>query len=175
MTVATKTKSPATAIEEVATQAKEQYEGFVKAGQEQVVKQFEQTAAALKEQADKTIAQFFKGFEDLQVLSKGNVEALIESTTTAAKGAEDLGREVAAYTQASLDKSITTGKALLAAKTLQEVVELQNSYAKSSFDAMVAEATRLQEMSVKVANAAFAPLNARLNVAVEKLSKPLAA
>lgn len=162
-------------LETVTAQAKEKYEGFVKAGQEQTVKQFEQTATAAKEQFEKTTAQLLKGYEDLQAASKANVEALVESSTIAAKGAEDLSREVVAYGQSALDKSITTGKALLTAKSLQEVVELQNGFFKSSFDSFVSEATRIQELSVKVTNEALAPLSARVNATVETFSKPLAA
>jgi hypothetical protein len=40
---------------------------------------------------------------------------------------------------------------------------------------MVAEGTKLQEASVKLAENAFAPVNARMTVAMEKLAKPLAA
>lgn len=169
------TKFSATSIELVTSQAKEQYEGLVKAGQEQSVKQFEKTTAAAKEQFEKTTAQLLKGYEDLQATSKANVDALLESSAIAAKGAEDLGREVVAYSQSVLDQSITTGKALLTAKSLQEVVELQNSFLKSSFDAFIAETTRIQELSVKVTNDALAPLSGRVNATVETLSKPLAA
>ncbi|CAO3354545.1 phasin family protein [Azospirillum palustre] len=160
-------------LENVATQAKEQYEGLVKAGQEQTVKQFEQTATAAKEQFEKTAAQLLKSYEDLQATGKANVEALIASSTIAAKGAEDLGREVVAYGQSALDKSITTGKALLTARTIQEVVELQNDFLKSSFDSLLAETTRLQELSTKVTNEALAPLNARVSATVETFSKPI--
>jgi phasin family protein len=169
------TKFTPKSLENVTAQAKEQYEGFVKAGQEQSVKQFEQTATAAKEQFEKTTAQLLKSYEDLQAASKANVEALVESSSIAAKGAEDLSREVVAYSQSTLDKSITTGKALLTAKSLQEVVELQNSFFKSSFDAFISEATRIQELTVKVTNDALAPLSARVNATVETLSKPLAA
>jgi len=169
------TKFTPKSLEIVTTQAKEQYEGLVKAGQEQSIKQFEQTASVAKEQFEKTTAQLLKGYEDLQATSKANVEALVESSTIAAKGAEDLSREVVAFSQSVLDKSITTGKALLTAKSLQEVVELQNSFLKSSFDAFVAEATRIQELSVKVTNDALAPLSTRVSATVETLKKPLAA
>jgi hypothetical protein len=40
---------------------------------------------------------------------------------------------------------------------------------------MVAEGTKLGEMSFKVANDAIAPIQARVNVAVEKMAKPIAA
>ncbi|CAO3418371.1 phasin family protein [Azospirillum doebereinerae] len=162
-------------LETVTAQAKEQYQGFVKAGQEQTVKQFEQTATAAKEQFEKATTQLLKSYEDLQAAGKANVEALVESSSIAAKGAEDLSREVVAYSQSALDKTITTGKALLTAKSLQEVVELQNSFLKSSFDSLIAETTRIQELSVKVTNEALAPLSARVNATVETLSKPLAA
>ncbi|MCG5239990.1 phasin family protein [Azospirillum doebereinerae] len=162
-------------LETVTAQAKEQYEGFVKAGQEQTVKQFEQTATAAKEQFEKATTQLLKSYEDLQAAGKANVEALVESSSIAAKGAEDLSREVVAYSQSALDKTITTGKALLTAKSLQEVVELQNSFLKSSFDSLIAETTRIHELSVKVTNEALAPLNARVTATVETLSKPIAA
>ncbi|PWC32658.1 TIGR01841 family phasin [Azospirillum sp. TSO35-2] len=162
-------------LETVATQAKEQYEGLVKAGQEQTVKQFEQTASAAKEQFEKATTQILKSYEDLQAAGKANVEALVASSTIAAKGAEDLSREVVAYSQSALDKSITTGKALLTAKSLQEVVELQNAFLKSSFDSLVAETTRIQELTTKVTNEALAPLNARVTATVETFSKPIAA
>ncbi|MBP2298240.1 phasin family protein [Azospirillum picis] len=161
-------------IDSVTTQAKEQYEGLVKAGQEQTLKQFEQTATAAKEQFEKATAQMLKSYEDLQAAGKANAEALIASSTIAAKGAEDLGREVVAYGQSALDKSIAAGRALLSAKTLQEVIELQNDFLKSSFDSMLAETSRLQELTTKVTNEALAPLNARVTATVETLSKPVA-
>ncbi len=175
MTIATKAKPATKSFESVAVQAKESYEGFVKAGQEQAAKAFEQTASATKEQVEKASAQFLKGYEEIQAFSKGNVDALVQSGAIAAKGAEDLGREVVAYVQASFDKSVTTGKALLTAKSLKEVIDLQTDFVKSSLESFASEATRLQDLSTRVTNEAIAPLNARVNAAVETLSKPLAA
>lgn len=175
-TAALKAKpAPKLIIEDVAIQAKEQFEGIVKAGQEQAAKQFEQTVAATKEQVEKASAQMLKGYEDYAAFNKATVDALVKSSTIAVKGAEDINKELVAFAQASFDNSVAIGRALLSAKSFNEVVELQNSYAKQSFDSLVAEATKLQELSVKVTNEAFAPLNARVNAAVEKLAKPLAA
>ena len=47
--------------------------------------------------------------------------------------------------------------------------------AKAALEKMVAEGTKLQEASVKLAESAFAPVNARMTVAMEKMAKPLAA
>ena len=176
MTTATLKAKPAPKliIEDVAAQAKDHFEVIVKAGQEQASKTFEQTVAATKEQVEKASAQLLKGYEEYTAFSKANLDALVKSGTVAAKGAEDLNKELLAFARASFDKSVAAGRALLSAKSINEVVELQNSYAKQSFDSFVAEATKLQELSVKVANEAFAPLNARVNAAVEKFAKPAA-
>ena len=40
---------------------------------------------------------------------------------------------------------------------------------------MLAETSRLQELTTKVTNEALAPLNARVTATVETLSKPIAA
>lgn len=162
-------------IEDVAGQAKEQFEAIFKAQQEQAKAQFEQTFAATKEQVEKASAQLLKGYEDLAAFSKDNVDAFVQSSTIVAKGAEEIGKEVVAFAQSSFEKNVAAGKALMSAKSINEAVDLQNTFAKQSFDAFVAEATRIQELSVKVANEAFAPLTARLNAAVATLSKPMAA
>ncbi|MBP2230729.1 phasin family protein [Azospirillum agricola] len=147
-------------IEDAVSTAKQNLEGLVKAQQEQV---------------EKASAKILKSYDDLSTLTKGNVDAVVKSGTIVAKGAEEAGKQVAAFTQSSLEKSVSTGKALLAVKTIQELVELQNAYAKASFDAFVAETTKLQELSVKIANEALAPLSERVNLTVGTLSKPAAA
>ncbi len=147
------------AIEDAVSTAKQNVEGLVKAQQEQI---------------EKASAQILKSYEELTSLTKGNVDAVVKSGTIVAKGAEEAGKQVAAFTQTSLEKSAANGKALLAVKTIQELIELQTAFTKSSFEAFVAESTKLQELSVKIANEALAPLSERANLAVEKLSKTAA-
>lgn len=175
MTTTVKTKPEALkAIEDVAVATKEQLESIVKASQEQARKNFEQTVSAAKEQVEKASAQVLKGYEDLAAFNKDTVDAVVLSSTIAARGSEELSREVAAFARTNFDASVAAGKALLGAKTFQEVVELQSSYAKSSFESFIAEARKIQELSAKITNDAFAPLNARVNAAAEQFSKPLA-
>lgn len=148
------------AMEDAVSQAKQNLEGLVKAQQEQV---------------EKASAQILKSYDEIATLAKDNVDALVQSGTIVAKGAEEAGKQVAAFGQASVEKNVATGKALFAVKTLNELVELQNAYVKQSMDALLAEGVKLQELSVKIANEALAPINAQVNATVEKLSKPIAA
>ena len=68
----------------------------------------------------------------------------MKSGTIVAKGAEEAGKQVAAYTQFSLEKGAANGKALLAVKTIQELVELQSAIAKTAVEAFVKESAKLQ-------------------------------
>lgn len=166
---------PTQILEEVAAAAQESVEEIVKVGQEEVRKRYDETVTVAREHMDKAQAQLTQGYEEFTAFSQGNVEAVIAASTLSYKGAERIGKAVVAYAQASLDKSIALGRAVLGARSVTEVVAISNDFAKSSYETAVVEATRIQELGVEVANEALAPLSARFNVAVEKFAKPLAA
>ena len=138
-------------------------------------KPVDQAIAQTKEKVEKMSKQVFATFEDVVGFQKDNVEAFVASSTILTKGFEALSKEIAAFTQAQYEQSVATTKALFAVKSVKELVDLQTEFAKSSFDAMVAEATKVSETGFKVANEAAEPITARVNAAVEKLSKLKAA
>jgi phasin family protein len=136
---------------------------------------YEKIFGATRERVEKASQTAFKTVEEMQKLSKDNLEAYVQASTIVAKGFEQLGKAWMAFTQEALEQSAAAAKALLGAKSVREAVDLQTEWAKASFDKFVAESTKLSEQSVKVANEAFEPINARFTVAVEKLWKPVAA
>ncbi|MDR3517824.1 MAG: phasin family protein [Azospirillaceae bacterium] len=172
MTVQQNTVNP---LETVVAQAKDTVENFVKVGQETVHKQYEQALSTTKEQAEKTSQHLLRGYEELTSFSKANVDALVASSGVLVKGFEDIGKAVAAFTRSSVEANVANSKALLTAKSLKELVELNHTFARTSFDALMSETTKLSELSIKVANESLAPINARVNAAVEKIAKPIAA
>jgi len=146
---------------------KEQIEKAVKASTEATEKAF----AATKERLD----ALAKSYGDAAKLGKDGVEAFVAAGTLASKGVEDLNADMLAFAKSRYEGNIAAAKAMMAAKTLQEVVELQNGYTKSALEAYVAQANKIGEASAKLAQNAFAPLNAQMQAAVEKFVKPLAA
>ena len=127
-----------------------------------------------KDQMEKAAEQLLKGYGELSSLAKGNVDAVVASGNIVAKGAEEVGQQVAAFTQASLQKQAEAGKALLGLTSFQDLMAFQSAFVKSSFENFVSEATRLQELSVKVTNEALAPINARVNANISVLTKAVA-
>ena len=119
----------------------------------------------------KMVQNTFTNVDEVQAISKANVEALVKSSQIVAKGVEDLSKAIFSYAQASVQQSVDLGQAYAGVKTLKDLTDLQNKTTQKSIESMVAEGTKLSEISVKVANDAFEPINARISELVRKVSK----
>jgi phasin family protein len=100
--------------------------------------------------------------------SKKNLEAVVASVTAATKGAEALGAQAMAYSKKSLEDQVTAAKTLTGAKSVQEVVELQTAFAKSSLEAYVTEMNKASEIVAASMKECFQPLNERVTAFVER-------
>jgi phasin family protein len=164
-------------IEEAVAVHQETIETVVKAGADVAGKSVDNVVALTKdhvEAAVKASSEVFKGYEDIMLFGKENLEALMASGNIVARGVQDLSKTVVALAQESLEDSIAAGKALVGAKTLKEVIDLSSSLAKSNFDKLVAESSRLGKLSSKLAEEALAPIHGRVDAAVKKLTKTAA-
>ncbi len=171
MTIKNKAGKPATDYAEA-------YQGVADKGQE--------TLGAASDAAADTATNAFtfsrervealvKGYDDFAGYSKDTIEALISAGTVATKGVEAINAEILAYSKAALEDSIVAAKAVMAVKSVQELVELQSEFARSAMDNFMQQTTKVGELSAKLTQEAFEPINARVQAAVEKLVKPLAA
>ncbi len=135
------------------------------AGTEKAKAMFGEINARAKGVAEKSA----KFMEELTELTKGNVEAIVASGKIAAKGAETMGADAAAYSKKSLETATGAMKSMAAVKSPTELFQLQGELAKSSFDAMVAETSKMTETMVKLAGEMFQPISSRLAVTAEKI------
>ncbi len=127
------------------------------------------------DQASKAAEGLFKAAEEAAEFSRGNAEAMAKATQAYVVGFQDLGRQSFALFQGLADQALENVKALSGVKSLKEVAELQSSYTRTTMEKTFAESAKLQEAALKLAESAFAPLGARVTVAVEKITRPLAA
>jgi phasin family protein len=126
-----------------------------------------------KDQFAKAAETQFKAADDVAAFGKSNVEAVIQSGSIFFHGLEELTKTLVSLTQSQVESSMSVAKSLIAAKTLTEFTDLQNSYAKSAFDNAVSEATRLSELAIKITNESIEPISARVTAAIEQMSKPV--
>lgn len=161
-------------VEAAVNASKETVEAVMKAGTDAYAKQYEQTVTMTKDQVEKASAMMFQNYDEFVSLNKANLDAVVATTTTVAKGFETLAKELMGFAQGNVENGMTTTKKLLGAKNLQELMDLQTEYGRALFDGCVAESAKVAEMSMKTANEAFAPLQERVQVSVEKMTRPAA-
>ena len=120
---------------------------------------------AFKDQVEKSLA----GLNELNAHSKKNLEAVVASVTAATKGAESLGAQYMAYSKTAVENQVAAAKALSGAKSVQEAVELQTSWAKSAMELYMAEVGKMGETVSATIKDSFKPINERVTATVEKL------
>lgn len=136
---------------------------------------YDQAVAMTKERVEKTSKAVFQGYGDFSSVGQENMDAVVQSGTIYAKGVETIGREVMSFAKAAVDNNVAATKAMFGAKSLREVVDLQNELTRKTFDRFLAEYGKLTEMSVKLATDASEPIQTRVKTTVEKAVKPVRA
>jgi phasin family protein len=126
---------------------------------------FNASNAAFKEGIEKSIAALY----ELNAHSKKNLEAMVASVTAAAKGAETVGARAIAFSRKSVEDQIAAGKALAGAKSVQEVVELQTTFAKTALESLVAEVNEMAGAVSGSVKEAMSPINERVTAMVERV------
>ncbi|MBR0657411.1 phasin family protein [Roseomonas arctica] len=137
-----------------------------------------QTRATMEktmEQATKAAEGMMKAAEEAAEFGRGNIEAMTKAAQLWATGTQDLARQYAAVAQGFADHAMESAKALSSVKSLKEAADLQASFAKAAFEKSSSETTKFQEAVLRLTESASAPITARMQIAMEKLSKPIAA
>jgi len=104
-------------------------------------------------------------------LAKGNVEAIVESGKVLAAGIQDMGKTYADEAKSAYETITADLKEMAGVKSPTELLQLQGKIMRRNFDLLVATGTKGSEGAMKLANDVIAPISARVNLAVDKLSK----
>jgi phasin family protein len=142
---------------------------------EAVPAQMREAVEKTMDQATKSAEGLFKAAEEAAEFGRGNLEAVAKATQVYVAGVQDLGKQTLAMVQGLADHTVAGAKALGTVKSLKEAAEIQATYARAALEKSFSETAKLQEAALKLAEASFAPISARMTLAVEKFSKPLAA
>ncbi len=132
---------------------------------------FEQAATRTREAMDRGA----KSLEEVAEFARGNVEAMVQAGKAAAKGFETLAQGAADFSRKSLEEGTAAVRTLSAAKTPNEFFAASNEFAKSQFDSLVAEMSRVTETSLKVVGEVFEPLSNRAALAADRIKSSVAA
>jgi phasin family protein len=107
---------------------------------------------------------------ELADLARANVEAMVEAGRVASEGARALGQDIVASSRDGVEQTADAIRSLAEAKSPTEYLQLQNDFARASFDRAVAETSKLTESLVKLAGEAFQPLSNRATANAERFN-----
>ncbi|HZZ35855.1 MAG TPA: TIGR01841 family phasin [Caulobacteraceae bacterium] len=120
---------------------------------------------AFKDSVEKSLA----ALGEANAYSNKNLEAAVASVTAATQGAETLGAQAMAFSQKSIEDQVSAAKTLASAKSVQEVVELQTAFAKSTLEAYMAQMNLMTETVAASVKESLSPINERVTALVERV------
>jgi len=101
-----------------------------------------------------------KNIEDVQKMSKDNMDATMKSFGMLSKATQAIATEVADYSKKSFEDGTKVVEKLLGVKSLEKAIEIQTDYAKTAYEGFVAQATKIGELYADLAKETYKPFEA---------------
>ncbi len=130
---------------------------------EHAAETLEQMSSATQEKFRESVDRSIAAMSEVGAMGKENMEAWIASATAASKGMEALSQRAVAFSKTAMESHVAASRAMMTAKSVQELVERQSEYARSAFDAYVAELNKMSDLMTGMTKDALKPLNERMS------------
>ena len=99
-----------------------------------------------------------KHFEDVQSLSQQNADLVIKSLRDWNKTVQGASTEIMSFVSRSFEEGATAFEAMLAAKSIDQIVEIQISFMKRRYEECITESGKVGSMYASLAKDAFKPI-----------------
>lgn len=106
-----------------------------------------------------------QSFESVSKFNKELVDGAMKSAAVWTNGVQAIAAETADYAKASLEDGTAAFEKVAAAKSAEKALEVQTEYARSAFEGLVAQATKVGEIYTDMAKDAYKPFEAAFNQA----------
>lgn len=106
-------------------------------------------------------------YDDIVAFNQNTFDAFVASGTVVAKGFETLTKQYVSFASESFEEAVEAGKKIVAAKTVNEAVDMQTKIAKAAWEKAVAEGQKVSEISTGIFKEASAPISERVQASVE--------
>ena len=103
-----------------------------------------------------------KPFEDFQKLGQTNVDAAMKAFGEWNKGWQAIAAEMTDYTKRSFEESSATFEKLVSSRSIEQVMEIQTTYAKRAYDEYMHQLTKIGGMYAELAKEAYRPMERAL-------------
>ena len=98
-----------------------------------------------------------KNFEDMHKLGQENMDATMTSFGALTKGFQAIAVEMTDYSKKAFEEGTAAAEKLFATKSLDKAFEVQSEYAKSAYEAFMAQSAKFGELYAGLAQEAYKP------------------
>jgi phasin family protein len=126
-------------------------------------------ADAAQGRATEAMQKGMKFVEEINDFTKGNVEAMVEASKIAARGAEDIAKYTADYARGSVEKANERARRVASVKSPTELLQLQSEFARETMDQVAQETSKFAEGYLKLLGEIAQPFQNRMALAAEKM------
>ncbi len=106
---------------------------------------------------------------------RGNLAAVTHAAQTWVVGMQDLGQQYLASAQFLTGQALKDTKAFAGVKSLKQVADIQAKFARAAVERAMHEAAKLHEAALRLGGQVAAPITERVTLAVETMTRPIAA
>lgn len=136
---------------------------------EMMTKSFQNAMAEMSAKSQDAYRKSTEMFKEAGEFTKGNLEAMMESSKIFASGMQEMSRSAMADSKAEFEELTAEVKEMAAVKSPTDFFQLQSALLRKNFDKAVAMSTKNTEAMLKLANEASQPLSSRMSLAMEKI------
>ena len=98
------------------------------------------------------------GMPDFSKFGQANMETSMRMLGEFNKNLQHIAAETTDYTKRSFEDGTATFEKLISAKSLEQAMEIQTSYAKRAYDEYMAQMTKIGSMYAELAKEAYKPV-----------------
>lgn len=106
-------------------------------------------------------------FDEANLYGKDAMDKALKSYSNTSKGLQAIASETADYAKKSFEANVAHFQTLMGVKSLESVIELQTSYAKTALEGYIAEVTKIGEMVSDLAKDAYKPAESAVAATTE--------
>ena len=165
----TATSQPAVPMSVTAPAAKESIMDTVTNTTETLSNKAQAFFAGTTERTKGAVEKSQQMFSEANEFAKGNVEAMIESSKIAAKGAEDIARYSTDFARQTVAQANENARKFASVKSPTEFFQLQSEIARGAVDTLATETAKFTENYLKLMGEVVQPLSNRFAMAAEKV------
>ena len=106
-----------------------------------------------------------KNFDEMSAASKEMIDSGMNSFATVSNSMQTLAAESTEYSKKSFEMGTSFMEKMMSVKSVDKAVELQGEFAKSAYEDLVAQTTKMNDMVADMAKEAYKPFETAISKA----------